>query len=127
MRSERNDDAVRVFIVAALATLFISGGPSSSADLETGSNLANGEAHYDLTCIACHGENGKGSVPGAPDFTNGWEPLTKDDETLLRSMHEGMQSPGSPLGMPPMGAMEDMSMDDLADVLAYIRKEFETK
>jgi mono/diheme cytochrome c family protein len=32
--------------------------------------IAQGKAIYDRDCVACHGPNGKGVVPGAPDFTD---------------------------------------------------------
>jgi len=32
--------------------------------------IAQGKAIYDRDCIACHGPDGKGVVPGAPDFTD---------------------------------------------------------
>ena len=43
--------------------------PSSSS---TG---LSGAAVYRQTCMACHGANGKGAIPGAPDFTNPNGPL----------------------------------------------------
>lgn len=116
------------YALCAAATVFLAAGSiSSAAEPAEDRDLANGKKFYAQTCVACHGVQGKGTIPGVPNLANGREPLSKDDETLLRSMHDGLHSDGSPLAMPPMGANYDMSMDDLADVLAYMRATFGKK
>lgn len=79
---------------------------------------------YQETCIACHGENGRGALEGVPDFTDPRGRLAKADEVLVRNMIEGLQSPGSPMPMPPKGGNPDLSDQDMADALAYLRREF---
>ena len=81
----------------------------------------NGARVFGETCVACHGVNGKGAIDGVPPLSG---PLAKSDEVLLRHMIEGFQSPGSAMPMPAKGGNPDLKAQDLADVLAYLRKNF---
>lgn len=81
-------------------------------------------AAYNQTCVACHGTDGKGAVPGAPDFTAPGGALGKPDDVLLRHMIEGFQSPGSPMAMPARGGNPALTDADLAAVLAWLRDRF---
>ena len=83
-----------------------------------------GQAIYSQTCIACHGANGKGAIPGVADLTNVEGALSKPDEALLNSITEGFQSPGSALAMPPRGGNPTLTEEDVKAVLAYLRAEF---
>jgi len=83
-----------------------------------------GKAIYTQTCIACHGADGKGSVPGAPNFTDKSGRLSKTDEHLMNSLTNGMQSDGSPMAMPAKGGNSALTQGDLKNVLAYLRKTF---
>lgn len=85
---------------------------------------ASGEAVFRQTCIACHGENGKGVVPGAPDLTRSDGPLAQSDEVVIRHIIEGFQSPGSPMAMPPKGGNPALTQADIEAVLAYMRERF---
>ena len=96
----------------------------ATAKAEHGPNPQAGRAVYELTCIAYHGADGAGTVPGAPDFQHIEGVLSKSDRVLLKNMTEGFQSPRSPLAIPPMGGNPDLTVDNLEDVLAYIRREF---
>jgi len=84
-------------------------------------DAARGAQIYGETCVACHGENGKGAIPGVPDLR---QRLTQSDEVLMQHMIEGYQSPGSPMPMPPRGGNPDLTDQDMADVLAYLRANF---
>jgi cytochrome c5 len=86
-----------------------------------------GEAIYKQTCIACHGANGQGSVPGAANFTDSKGVLSKSDTVLLEHIIKGYQSPGSPMAMPPRGGNPKLTDDDLKKTLAYIRQKFGQK
>lgn len=89
---------------------------------------AHGEKLYNTTCVACHGNNGKGSIPGVPDLRGRDSRLAqKDLETLLHNVDAGYRSPGSMLAMPPKGGNADLSQQDLVDILNYMRKEFIAK
>jgi cbb3-type cytochrome c oxidase subunit III len=83
-----------------------------------------GEGIYNQTCVACHGEDGKGVVPGAPDLTKERGQLTQPYETLLKHILEGFQSPGSPLAMPARGGNEALTIEDVREVLAYVHQKF---
>jgi mono/diheme cytochrome c family protein len=87
-------------------------------------DVDNGKAVYEGTCIFCHGENGKGEIPGTPDFTKASGPLSQDDATLIAHITDGFESPGSAMPMPAKGGNEELSDEDVADVLAYLRKAF---
>lgn len=84
----------------------------------------NGEAVYEQTCIACHGANGKGTVPGAPDLTDPTCRLSQPDGVLMRNITDGFQSKGSPMAMPPKGGNSSLTEEDIRAVLAYIRENF---
>ena len=84
----------------------------------------DGKAVFTQTCIACHGADGKGAVPGAPDFTSASGPLSKSDDVLLQHVINGFRSPGNALAMPPRGGNPGLSDSDLREALAYIRKQF---
>ena len=84
----------------------------------------SGKAIYHQTCVACHGANGKGAIPGAPDFTSKNGPLSKSDEILLNHMANGFQSSGSSMAMPPKGGNTNLTNTDLRNTLTYIRQKF---
>jgi cytochrome c5 len=94
------------------------------ADAGTEASDVDGKAVFGQTCVACHGVDGKGAIPGAPDFTASTGPLSKPDGILLRHMIDGFKSPGSPMAMPPRGGNPSLSDDDLRAALAYIRANF---
>jgi len=88
------------------------------------SDPGRGAAVFNGTCIACHGSDGSGSLPGVPDMTGRTGLLSQDDAVLLKRMAEGFQSPGSPMAMPPRGGNPALTDADLRSVLNYMRKEF---
>jgi cytochrome c5 len=83
-----------------------------------------GEKVYAQTCIACHGANGKGSIPGVSDFTKADGPLAKSDDTLFASIRDGLVTPGKPLSMPPKGGNPSLTDDEIQAVLDYLRSKF---
>ena len=88
------------------------------------STSLSGEEVYNQTCIACHGANGKGMVPGAPDFTKADGPLSQSDEVLLQHITEGFMSKGSPMAMPPKGGNSSLSEEEIQAVLQHMKKTF---
>jgi len=84
-----------------------------------------GAAIFNGTCIACHGSDGSGNLPGVPDLTGNKGLLSQDDAVLLKRMAEGFQSPGAPMAMPPRGGDPGLTDADLKAVLKFMRKEFQ--
>lgn len=90
-------------------------------------NPRAGEAVYNQTCVACHGENGKGEIPGIPDFSHNAGVLTQSDEILLKHILHGFQSQGSPMAMPAKGGNDELTIKDLRDVLIFMHQKFHYK
>ncbi len=90
----------------------------------TAVNDLSGKDIYLQTCIACHGADGKGTVPGASDFSRPEGPLSQSDEVLVQHITDGFKSKGSPMAMPPKGGNSSLNNDDIQAVLKYIREHF---
>lgn len=83
-----------------------------------------GKKIFDTTCVACHGKDGKGAIPGVPTLRGISGPLAKTDEELLRAILDGLKSPGTTLAMPPRGGNPKLTEDDARAVLRYLRTAF---
>lgn len=94
--------------------------PSAVAPATMSSGLS-GQEIYSQTCIACHGADGSGAMPGVPDFK---ERLSKSDDILFKHITEGFQTPGSPMAMPARGGNPNYTNQDLRETLSYIRNNF---
>ncbi len=87
---------------------------------ETGS-AANGKTIYVTHCLPCHGSTGEGNGPVAPMLDKppanlvGEDVRGDSDKELLQIIRNGV--PGTP--MPPW--KENLSAQQIRDVLAYIR------
>ncbi len=90
-------------------------------------NIDQGAKVYEGTCIACHGETGKGEIPGVSDFTLKDGSLAKSDDVLFDHILNGYQSENSDLEMPALGGNEELSEQDIKNVIAYLRATFQTK
>ncbi len=88
------------------------------------SNGTDGEAVYRRNCQACHGANGRGALPGVPNFTHPRGPLVKSDVELMRSIRAGLQSPGTAMAMPAKGGNPSLNEKELQAVLKFIREKF---
>ncbi len=86
--------------------------------------VMSGAGLYNQTCIACHGGNGKGTVPGAPDLTKPDGPLNQSDDVLMQHIIGGYQSPGSPMAMPPKGGNMNLSNEEMWEILVYMKESF---
>ncbi len=95
-----------------------------SAAATTDVAAQSGEEIYAGTCIACHGPNGKGALPGTPDFSAADGPLSKSDLELMQNILSGYQSPGSPMPMPPKGGNAALTESGVAAVIQYLRDTF---
>lgn len=90
-------------------------------------DLENGRLKYEETCVACHGEKGKPTMPGIPDFTSRKGPLKKPNGKLVTSITEGIDRPEADLAMPPLGGNPDLTEKDVRDILSYMRKTFKRR
>ena len=97
---------------------------SFAGDIPSAEDTVAGEAVYSQTCIACHGADGKGTIPGVSDFTAADGSLSKSDAELVDNISNGFQSPGSFMAMPPKGGNPGLTKTDIEAVLAYIRAVF---
>ena len=109
------------FAIAVLASLLT---PVTAVAEDAKAMLKAGQAIYSQTCIACHGANGKGAIPGVSDFTANDGPLSKTDDELWTSIRDGLVTPGAALSMPAKGGNPALSDADIQAVLAYLRKTF---
>ena len=105
-------------LAVALATASM-----ARADHLPDGDSARGETLFNGPCIACHGPDGTGTIPGVPDFTKDGGPLSKPDDVLFAHMRDGFQSGGG-MAMPPKGGNPSLTEQDLVDLLAYMRKAF---
>jgi mono/diheme cytochrome c family protein len=96
--------------------------PNNTMNVE--SSGLTGEQIYSQTCIACHGDSGSGTVPGAPNFNSKNSPLSKSDDELVKNISNGYQTPGSPMAMPAKGGNNKLNAEDIRNVLAYIKSKF---
>ena len=81
-------------------------GNAQAADPGLGGQL------YSQHCSTCHGEDGRGTMPGVPDFTRG-EGLFQANHMLARSIRDGKTV------MPAFrGILTDNEINDL---IAYLR------
>ena len=79
---------------------------------------------YDNNCLAYHGVDGKGNLPGVPDFTESQGRLSKSDAVLLDNIINGFQSTDGLMPMPAKGGNSALSNTDMSAVLNYIRNSF---
>jgi len=120
--------------VLVLALGSCGGGDSDSVDAESAAtdpvvvgpaDVANGKAVFESTCRACHGPEGEGitglgkPMPGSPFITE------QSDAALISFLEEGRDAshPDNTTGvdMPPRGGNDNLSEQDLVDVVAYMR------
>ena len=106
--------------LAVVATILMAGSAYANDGVKQGAEVYGG------ICVACHGEKGKGEIPGVPDFTSSKGPLAKSDAVLLDHIINGFESPGSDMAMPELGGDEDLTEQDIKNVIAYLRAAFES-
>lgn len=110
-------------VTRSLAIVALASFVTPAVAAETMASVA-GEKVYAQTCIACHGANGKGAIPGVSDFTKADGPLAKADDTLFASIRDGLVTPGKPLSMPPKGGNPSLTDEEIRAVLDYLRSSF---
>jgi mono/diheme cytochrome c family protein len=97
---------------------------STSANAYDHGDVKKGEAIFNGTCIACHGADGKGAIPGTPDFTKKDGVLSQSEKELESRIRNGYQSSGSPMAMPPRGGNPSLTDEQIRDVAAYLHSHF---
>ena len=112
----RNRFLLSLILAAALGT-------PALAEEQLGDPAA-GEVVYNQTCVACHGADGSGEIPGTPDFTEAEGVLTRDDKILLDHILHGFESPGALMPMPAKGGNDSLTIKDIRDVLTYLHEHF---
>ena len=110
----------RSLVVVVLALFLTPALVTANEAVETGKKV------YSQTCVACHGANGKGTIPGVSDFTKAEGPLTKSDEVLIASIRDGLVTPGKPLSMPAKGGNPSLTDEEVQAVLEYLKSTFGT-
>lgn len=96
----------------------------STSDPDASKSDYSGRAIYDQTCVACHGSNGKGAIPGVPDLTDKNGRLSQPYDVLLINVIRGLQSPGSTMAMPAKGGNPTLSEADIRAVVDYLQSSF---
>ncbi len=95
-----------------------SSGQSEISKEKTSTSVSSGKAVYQKTCIACHGENGKGIAPTIPDFTKKGGVLSQSSNILFNNVKQGIG------GMPAKGGDPTLTDHDLKTALDYIENTF---
>jgi len=112
---------LKVFRILSATALFANVLSTGAAAAE---DMVRGQEIYEQTCVACHGADGRGTLPGVPDFTSKNSPMAKDDALLLLHITDGFQTPGSMMAMPPKGGNSDLTEEDIKFVIQYIREKY---
>jgi len=121
-------DDIRAFLMSSSASIMESTSEVSeltSYDMSR-ADLDNGRTVYEQTCIACHGQNAEGAFEGVPALGGVTGRLAQSDTVVLDHMINGFQSEGSFMAMPPFGGNPDLTDQDMADTLAYLRSVLNT-
>lgn len=90
----------------------------------SGGDSARGQAVYAQACVACHGADGRGKLPGTPDLTKKGGVLTKAHAELQDHIIRGFKSPNSRMAMPPRGGKPGLTDQDIKDVHTFMHKAF---
>ena len=77
------------------------------------SALVDGKTIYDTNCKGCHGSDGKGSLPGQPDFTNDTYWTGINDKDLFDIISEGKKGTSMP------SFKDSLNEDEIWKVLAF--------
>lgn len=108
-----------------LLASFMTSVPATASDqADIPGDTKVGKALYSQTCIACHGANGKGALPGVSNFRSADGPLAKSDAELAKSINEGLTTPGSMLSMPAKGGNPSLTDKEVRALIAYLRAEY---
>lgn len=84
----------------------------------------DGAQLYVQSCLACHGSDGVGVMPGVRDLTDPGGPLSKADDALFRSIRDGVQSMEGAVAMPARGGNPALRDSDIYLLIDYLRRNF---
>ena len=96
-------------LLAAGLSLLLTTHQSGAADVNLGNKI------YQQHCLMCHGNDGRGSMAGAPDFKRG-QGLMQSDQDLLSRIESGKNACPAYRGI--------LDRQDILDVIAFIRTLF---
>lgn len=82
------------------------------------------ERLYLQYCSSCHADDGAGEMPGVPDLHVNKTWLQRPEAELFNRIEKGFQTPGSPLPMPAKGGAQNLSDQQLLEVIRYMQKTF---
>ena len=81
---------------------------------------ARGQELFAANCAACHGEGAQGTEAGPPLLHEYYVPSHHSDESFQAAVARGVQPHHWDFGaMPPVAGL---SRDDVADIVAYVRR-----
>ena len=84
----------------------------------------DGAQLYVQSCLACHGSDGVGVMPGVRDLTDPGGPLSKADDALFLSIRDGVQSMEGAMAMPARGGNPALRDSDIYLLIDYLRRNF---
>lgn len=87
-------------------------------------NPVAGAAVFHQTCVVCHASNGRGTMPGMPDFTRTDGVLTLPTAELASRITHGFSDGKAPMAMPVKGDNPNLTQVDIRNVIAYMRSTF---
>ncbi len=123
----RKRTLVFVILIASLLILGLAacGGGGDAASDEQVDTVAEGKTIYDTLCIACHGPDGTGVEGLGKDLTTSEFVKSNTDSEMVAFIIEGRPAshPDNTTGvdMPPRGGNSELTDDDIANIVAYVR------
>lgn len=116
---------VLAFLQGANTNVGIDSGIAELPVSSESQTATTGQEIYENNCLACHGADGTGNLPGMPDFTESQGSLSKSDTVLLDNIINGFQTPNGLMPMPAKGGNSALTNTDMSTVLDYIRNSFD--
>ncbi len=84
-------------------------------------DASRGEGLYNQNCAQCHGVRGRGTDQGPPLVHRIYEPSHHSDMAFYMAVKQGVRAHHWQFGnMPPR---EGVSAKEVADIIAYVRRE----
>lgn len=127
MIEKTTNRTLKCSILALAVTLSAAGVVPALADCGfKNANWRAGEKIYSDTCIVCHGPDGRGLVPGAPDFMKKPSVLSVRPTNLVTERIEKGVHPPKPamMAMPPKGGNPSLTHQDILNAQDYLYHAF---